>query len=64
MTKPKLIKQRVKREGKEYIDLYALWSYEGKTYAVRVRPVFGRDNDKLMSIAELIPDGEMPQKYL
>ena len=61
---PKLVKQKVERNGVEYVDLYALWVYEGKPYAVRVRPVFGRDNDKLMSIAELIPTGETPAKYL
>lgn len=61
---PKLLKQKVVREGNEYVDLYAVWSYEGKTYAVRVRPVFGRDNDKLMAIAQDIPTGELPAKYL
>lgn len=61
---PKLLKQNVVRDGNKYIDLYAVWVYQGKTYSVRVRPVFGRDNDKLMSIAELIPDGELPEKYV
>ena len=48
-----LIKETVVRNGVEYTDLFLLWEYEGKTYKVRVRPVFSRDYDKLMATATL-----------
>lgn len=60
----KLFKQAVSRNGADYTDLYATWTYQGKVYLVRVRPVFGRDNDKLMAIAEEVPTGEVVQKYI
>ena len=60
----RLLKQKVERNGVKYTDLYACWTYNGKAYAVRVRPVFGRDNDKLIAIAETVEDGEMLEKYL
>lgn len=59
----KLLKQEVENNGKKYIDLYAVWTYQSKTYCVRVRPVFGRDNDKLMSMAQEVPKGEAIEKY-
>lgn len=61
---PKLLKQDVERNGNKYVDLFACWNYQGKAYAVRVRPVFGRDNDKLMAIAEDVPAGELVEKYI
>ena len=60
----KLLKQDIEKEnGNKYTDLYACWTFEGKTYCVRVRPVFGRDNDKLMSVAQAVPKGEAVEKY-
>lgn len=59
----KLLKQNIERNGVKYVDLYGAWTYDGKTYCVRIRPVFGRDNDKLMSIAETVPPGEQVEKY-
>lgn len=60
----KLLKQEiVKENGNKYTDLYAVWTYQSKTYCVRVRPVFGRDNDKLMSVAQEVPKGEVVEKY-
>ena len=60
----KFFKQKVVRNGVEYVDLYASWEYQNKLYCVRVRPVFGRDNDKLMAIACEVPTGEVVQKYI
>lgn len=59
----KLLKQNVERNGNKYVDLYACWEHESKMYCVRVRPVFGRDNDKLMSMAQEVPKGEAVEKY-
>lgn len=60
----KFYKQEVERNGTKYVDLYAVWDYNDKTYFVRVRPVFGRDNDKLMAIALPVPEGEPLEKYI
>lgn len=60
----KVLKQNVERDGKKYVDLYGAWTYENKTYCVRIRPVFGKDNDKLMSIATPVPQGEQVEKYI
>lgn len=54
----KLLKQKVERNGAKYTDIYACWSYNGKDYAVRVRPVFNRDYDKLIAAAETMETGE------
>ena len=60
----KLFKTKVVRDGEKYVDLNLCWQYNGKTYLVRVRPVFGRDNDKLIAIAQNLTEGEMLEKYL
>lgn len=60
----KLFKTRIEREGQRYVDLNLCWQYEGKYYKVRVRPCFGKDNDKLIAIATDLPEGELPEKYL
>ena len=44
-----LVKTKVLKNDKEYIDLYLKWTYEGKEYLVRVRPVFACDYDKLIA---------------
>lgn len=46
-----LVKTKVVRNDTEYTDLFLSWEYEGKTYLVRVRPVFSRDYDKLIATA-------------
>ena len=48
-----LTKEKVNRDGREYVDLFLSWEYEGKNYKVRVRPVFSRDYDKLIATATL-----------
>lgn len=60
----KLFKTKIVRDGSRYVDLNLCWQYQGKTYVVRVRPCFGKDNDKLIAIAEPLPSGELPEKYL
>ena len=60
----KLIKQKVERNGEQYNDLNLVWQYKNKVYVVRVRPCFGRDNDKLMAIAQPVPSDEPIEKYL
>lgn len=60
-----LLKAKATRKGFEnYTDLYLAWEYKGKKYFVRVRPVFGCDNDKLLASAILVPEGEQLEKYL
>lgn len=60
-----LLKTKATREGYEkYTDLYLAWEYQGKKYLVRVRPVFGCDNDKLLASAVLVPEGEQLEKYM
>lgn len=51
-----LLKCNVERNGNEYKDLWLSWEYQGKTYFVRVRPVFARDYDKLFSSASPLLD--------
>lgn len=61
----KLLMTPCPRDGfKDYHDYYLAWVYEGKTYLVRVRPVFGKDNDKLHATAQYVPLGEMLEKYV
>lgn len=60
----KLFKTKVVRDGEKYVDLNLAWQYNGKTYTVRVRPVFAKDNDKLHAIAQPLPSGELVDKYL
>lgn len=47
-----LCKINIERLGNTYTDLYLSWEYEGKTYYVRVRPVFTRDYDKMIANAK------------
>ena len=48
-----LLKEKCKREGyTHYYDLYLKWSYEGKDYLVRVRPVFPTNNKHLLAKAK------------
>lgn len=50
-----LLKEKCKREGFEkYWDLYLKWSYEGKEYLVRVRPVFPTNNKHMLAKAKAI----------
>lgn len=51
-----LYKNKVVKDGKTYTDLNVSWSHEGKTYIVRVRPVFARDFALLLSHAEPLPE--------
>lgn len=60
----KLLKQDVSKNGVKYTDIYACWTYEGKAYAVRVRPVFGKDYDKLIANAQTVEEGEIIDKYI
>lgn len=60
-----LLKAKATRQGYEdYTDLFLGWVYEGKRYIVRVRPVFGCDNDKLIAAATQVEPGEPMEKYL
>ena len=60
----KLMKQYNERNGEQYTDLFAVWSYEGKFYSVRVKPVFDRDYKQLIASAQTVPTGELLEKYL
>ena len=52
----KLVKSYVERDGKRYTDLNLVWTYNGKEYAVRVRPCFKQDFTLLLSNSETLPD--------
>lgn len=63
----KLFKQdseRLNNKGEAYIDLYLAWTYENKTYLVRVFPSFHKDYKLLASTAFRVPKGEAIEKYL
>lgn len=60
----KVLKQRVHKNDRVFIDLYISWVYGQKTYFVRLKPVFGRDYDKLVSIAQEVPENELVEKYI
>lgn len=57
-------KQKVYIDNHYYIDIYVAWSFNNKTYYVRLKPVFGRDFNKLVAIAQEIPVGEPVCKYI
>lgn len=60
-----LLRQASKREGfEDYTDFYMCWTYKGKKYAVRVRPVFTCDLDKFMAISTLVEGDEPLEKYI
>ena len=59
----KLVKQDAHRDGKDYTDFYFVWRYADKLYAVRVRPSFWKDFDKLYAVSETIPEDEPFEKY-
>lgn len=46
-----LTSKKVEKDGKTYTDIYLNWNYEGKDYAVRVKPVFLKDFALLYAIA-------------
>ena len=49
----KLTKQQCKREGFEkYVDLFLEWEYEGRTFKVRVQPVFSSEYKFLLAHAQ------------
>lgn len=52
------------KDGVHFTDFYLVWSYEGHTYSVRIRPQFPRDYNKLFALADEIPAGELLEKYL
>ena len=64
----KLLKQTSKRlrerDNKPFMDYYLTWVFEGKTYAVRIRPQFVRDYDKLYALSDTVPEGELLDKYI
>lgn len=47
-----LTKNRLVREGNKYVDLCLVWTYNGKSYSVRIQPCFNNDYDKLIAIAK------------
>jgi len=47
-----LTKVLVKRNGCDYVDLFLSWEYEGKTFRVRVRPVFSNDYRMVVAAAK------------
>ena len=60
-----LLRQKAKREGfEDYTDFYMCWSYKGKKYAVRVRPVFACDLDKFVGASTFVEDNEPLEKYI
>lgn len=64
IKKMKLLRQEIEKEGRKYTDFYYCWKYNGKTYKVRVRPVFNQDYDKLGAVAQKVPQGETLDKYI
>jgi len=47
-----LLKQKVRKNNKDYEDLILVYEFNKKTYSVRVKPVFGCDYRLLMSHAK------------
>ena len=64
MTLLKVVSERKDSNGAPYTDLYVAWSYQGKSYLVRVRPAFSCDFKKLVSHAVECESVENFQKYL
>lgn len=64
----KLLKQVSERvrsmDNKPYLDFYLCWVYDNKPYAIRVRPHFNCDYDKLCALATEVPKGELIEKYI
>lgn len=52
----KLYKNKVRKDDKLYTDLNLSWDYNGKTYLVRVRPVFASDFALLLGASEPLPE--------
>lgn len=50
-----LTRQKVKKDGKTYLDLCLSWNYNGKDYIVRIDPRFAKDFALLFAIAEPLP---------
>lgn len=60
----KLVRQVAKgNDGNKYNNFFLVWRYQNNLYAVRVRPCFGKDTDKLWMNAETIPEDEPIEKY-
>ena len=51
-----LEKQKVKRDGKRYTDLFVVWEYQNHVYKVRIRPCFAKDFELLLSASEPLPE--------
>ena len=65
MENMRLLKQQCTRPGYEaFIDLYLVWQHQGKTYCVRIRPQFGKNNRLLLGAAQFVPSEEPIEKYL
>lgn len=60
----KVFNQKVERDGITYNNISVAWIYNNRVYYVRVRPVFGKDNKQLISMAEEIPATEPIEKYM
>lgn len=59
-----LIRQEVERNNKTYADYYLCWTYQGKVYKMRVRPVFEKDFKWLGLTAKRIDKNEAIEKYV
>lgn len=68
VTTMKLLRQESERkrskDDKPFTDFYLCWVYNDKSYAVRIRPHFYSDLDKLIALSELVPAGELVEKYI
>ena len=51
----KLTRQKVQKDGRTYLDLCLNWTYNGKSYSVRIDPRFARDITLLFAIADPLP---------
>lgn len=56
--------ERLDKNGDPFVDFFLSWSHGSKVYAVRVRPQFYKDIDKLYAVAKEVPSGEPLEKYL
>ena len=64
MTLLKQVSDRLDSKGRNYLDYYLGWIYEGKFCWVRVRASFIREHKYLYAVAINVPRGEPIEKYI
>ena len=52
------------KDNRPFVDFYISWTYNSQPYAIKIKPQFASDYDKLFAMAEEVPAGELIDKYL